>query len=65
MSYGRHPDEDPPKKVREHHLRQWYVLADLYDRAGETPRSRTLFERIRAVDPSFADVTARLRQLGR
>jgi tetratricopeptide (TPR) repeat protein len=54
-----------PKKIREHHLRQWYVLADLYDRAGETPRSRALFERIRAVDPTFADVAARLRQLGR
>ena len=54
-----------PKKIREHHLRQWYVLADLYDRAGETPRSRALFERIRAVDPGFADVAGRLRQLGR
>jgi hypothetical protein len=54
-----------PKKVREHHLRQWYVLADLYDRAGDAPRSRALFGRIRAVDLDFADVAARLRQLGR
>ena len=22
-----------PHKVQEHHLREWYVLADLYDRA--------------------------------
>ena len=25
-----------PKQVRDHHMRQWYVLADLYDRAGDT-----------------------------
>ena len=24
-----------PKRVREHHLRQWYVLGDLHDRAGD------------------------------
>ena len=25
-----------PKRVRDHHLRQWYVLGDLHDRAGDT-----------------------------
>jgi len=54
-----------PRRVREHHLRLWYVLADLYDRAGDVPHARTLFQRIRTVDPDFADVADRLRSLGR
>jgi tetratricopeptide (TPR) repeat protein len=54
-----------PKKVRPHHLRQWYALADLYDRAGEAPRARALFRRILDVDPSFADAAGRLAALGR
>ena len=52
-----------PRVVREHHLRQWYALADLYDRAGDAPRARTLFRRIRDVDPSFADVSQRIANL--
>ena len=39
-----------PPKVRPHHLKLWYVLADLYDRAGESPRARALFRRIREHD---------------
>jgi tetratricopeptide (TPR) repeat protein len=54
-----------PAKVRPHHLKLWYVLADLYDRAGESPRARALFRRIRDVDPDFADVRDRLAALGR
>jgi len=54
-----------PPKVRPHHLKLWYVLADLYDRAGESPRARTLFRRIRDIDPDFADVRDRLAGLGR
>jgi hypothetical protein len=53
-----------PKRARVHHLRRAYVLADLYERAGEVARARELFERIRAADPDFADVRARLRTLG-
>jgi tetratricopeptide (TPR) repeat protein len=54
-----------PKKVREHHLRQWYVLADLYDRTGDVLRARRLFERVAANDPTFVDVDERLRALVR
>jgi len=54
-----------PAKVRAHHLRQWYVLGDLYDRAGDAPRARTLFRRVQAVDADFADVGRRLSTLGR
>jgi tetratricopeptide (TPR) repeat protein len=54
-----------PKKVRDHHLRQWYVLGDLHDRSGDIIKARRFFGMIAAVDPQFADVADRLRGLGR
>jgi tetratricopeptide (TPR) repeat protein len=54
-----------PRRVREHHLRQWYALADLYDRSGDTPRARALFAKVRDAEPGFADVEERLAALGR
>jgi hypothetical protein len=48
------------KRVQDHHLRLWYALADLYERAGEVPRARELFERVARHDPAFADVAERL-----
>jgi tetratricopeptide (TPR) repeat protein len=53
-----------PKRIRDHHLRQWYVLADLYDRVGDTPRARSLFSNIQRQSPGFADVEERLVALG-
>ena len=52
-----------PKRPRPHHLRRAYALADLYERAGEVPRARDLFQRIGSFDPEFADVRDRLRNL--
>lgn len=52
-----------PKRPKPHHMRRAYVLADLYERAGEVPRARDLFQRIRTSDPDFADVGDRLRNL--
>ena len=57
--------ERVPAKVRDHHLRLWYVLADLYDRSGDATKARNLFGRVLANEPEFADVQDRLRQLGR
>jgi hypothetical protein len=54
-----------PKRVRPHHLRQWYVLGDLHDRAGDPLEATRWFERVSVVDPEFVDVRARLRALGR
>ncbi len=54
-----------PKRVRDHHLRQWYVLADLLDRAGDTVGARRWFDAIAREDAEFVDVRARLRSLGR
>jgi tetratricopeptide (TPR) repeat protein len=54
-----------PKKVRDHHLRQWYVLGDLYDRAGEPLEAVRWFEHVASHDADFVDVADRLRALGR
>jgi tetratricopeptide (TPR) repeat protein len=52
------------RRVQEHHLRLWYALADLRERAGDLPAARALFARIRKHDPRFADVAERLAALG-
>jgi tetratricopeptide (TPR) repeat protein len=54
-----------PRKVRDHHLRQWYVLGDLYDRAGDTIQATRWFELVASHDRDFVDVVDRLRALGR
>ncbi|MGE3445480.1 MAG: tetratricopeptide repeat protein [Acidimicrobiia bacterium] len=55
----------PTKVVHDYHVRQWYALGDLYDRAGDAPRARALFERVRVTaGTDFGDVGARLRALG-
>ena len=56
---------DKTRRVREHHLRSWYFLADLYDRSGDALAARELFARVVAHDAEFADVQDRLRALGR
>ena len=53
-----------PHKVQEHHLREWYVLGDLYDRAGDVASARRLFLKIQNSDAKFADVADRLSTLG-
>lgn len=52
-----------PKRVKPHHLRLWYALADLEERAGNLPRARALFEQIRRRDGGFGDVAERLAAL--
>jgi tetratricopeptide (TPR) repeat protein len=54
----------PRRSSAPHHLRLWYALADLYERAGDTVRARDLFARVAAVDPSLADTVERLEALG-
>ena len=55
----------PPKRVRDHHLRQWYVLGDLYDRAGDPMSATRWFREVASREPDFADVRDRIRSLGR
>ena len=53
-----------PAKVREHHLREWYVLADLYDRSGDVINAREWFKKIAHNDPDFSDIRDRLAAIG-
>ena len=55
------------KKLRNpnfRHVRLWYALADVYDRAGDHASARELFSRIALSDPDAYDVQARLNELG-
>ena len=52
------------KRPSEYHLRQWFVIADLYDRQGNVIKARQFFERIAVHDPQFVDVAERLSTLG-
>ena len=50
-------------RPKEHHLRLWYALADLYERAGDVPRARELFRRVVRHEPDLADAAERLAAL--
>ncbi|MDQ1444945.1 MAG: hypothetical protein QOI20_1409 [Acidimicrobiaceae bacterium] len=52
------------KRPKLHHLRTWYALADLHERAGDIPRARALFTAVLRQDADFADVGERLAGLG-
>lgn len=51
------------KRAQVHHLRQAYVLADLYEQAGDLARARELFRWILAHDAGFADAAERASSL--
>lgn len=46
-----------------HHLRRWYMLADLHERAGDQARARRLFGDVVRADPSFGDAAERAAAL--
>ena len=52
------------KRPSEYHLRQWFVIADLYDKQGNIIKARQFFERIASFDSQFVDVAERLATLG-
>jgi len=56
--------EGDMKRPSEYHLRQWFVIADLYDRQGNVIKARQFFERIAMHDAQFVDVAERLSTLG-
>jgi tetratricopeptide (TPR) repeat protein len=53
----------PVSRPRDHHLRLWYALADLEERAGNLAAARELFARVRRFDPELADVAIRSAHL--
>lgn len=54
----------PVRHPRAHHLRQWYALGDLYERAGDLPRARRQFARLLEHAPDAFDAPFRLAALG-
>ena len=53
-----------PRRPGEHHLRRWYVLADLYERTGDLAHARRVFSAILEAESEFGDVAERLANLG-
>lgn len=51
-----------PADVQEHHVRLWYLAADLSERAGDHDAGRDYLEAIHAVDPDYLDVADRLAE---
>ena len=52
-----------PAIAEEHHLRAWYVLADLLERRGRFTQARSWFEAIAAADPDLTDAPERAARL--
>lgn len=52
-----------PRKPKAHHLRRWYALADLYERAGDHKRAKRLFQEVNTLEPGLGDVALRIKQL--
>jgi tetratricopeptide (TPR) repeat protein len=48
--------------IEPYHLRLWYVMADLLERAGRRREATELWRRIVAEDPDFFDAEQRLNQ---
>jgi len=57
--------ETMPRRIRDHHVRLWYVLGDLYDRSGDSTRARQFFQRVEDAIPGYVDVRDRIAGLGR
>lgn len=54
----------PGRRPSVHHLRRWYALADLYERAGDVVTARRRFAAVVEQDPSFGDAAERAANLG-
>ncbi len=46
------------------HVRLWYALGDIFDRAGDPSSARELFARVVVADPEAYDARDRLGELG-
>lgn len=52
-----------PAVAEEHHLRAWYVLADLLERLGKFTQARHYFESVEAADADLTDAPERAARL--
>jgi tetratricopeptide (TPR) repeat protein len=48
-----------PDVAEEHHLRAWYVLADLLEKKGRFTQAREYFAAVEAADPELTDAQER------
>lgn len=55
--------DESPDDVEEHHLRTWYVAADLAERAGDIGEATRLFSLVAERSSSFFDTDQRLAAL--
>lgn len=55
-------DAEPASGLQPHHLRLWYVRADLLEGLGRKAEAGRLWSRIMAEDPEFFDVPERAGQ---
>lgn len=49
-----------PRAVEPHHLRLWYLAADLEEQRGDPDAAASYLQAIATVDPGFLDVSERL-----
>ncbi|HET9443726.1 MAG TPA: tetratricopeptide repeat protein [Acidimicrobiales bacterium] len=52
------------RRPKPHHLRLWYALGDLYERAGDLTKARHYFRRVLDADPELYDTAERLAAIG-
>lgn len=53
-----------PSIIEPHHLRVWYLAADLHERLDEHDKAVALLEAIVTIEPEFLDVAERLAAAG-
>lgn len=54
-----------PRVAQDHHVRAWYVLADLLERKGRFSQAKRYFDAVINVDPDSTDAADRVARLGR
>lgn len=54
-----------PGSPKDHHLRAWYVLADLLERKGRFTQAREWFDAVAGADPDMTDAPERAERLRR
>ncbi len=52
-----------PATAQEHHLRAWYVLADLLEKKGRFTQAAELFDAVTSADPDMTDAAERAARL--
>jgi tetratricopeptide (TPR) repeat protein len=52
-----------PRSAKGHHLRAWYVLADLLEKKGRFTQAREWFDAVASADPDATDAAERSQRL--